>query len=100
MTSAPNFRRLPLRDIMTDAEKRSRDMIDHLHTTWLAQSTELRDLSRPTRKKSQFPTYKALNNCLTRMLEIDTETEQALIHLIEEIEEILERARIELDVRR
>ena len=51
-----NLRRLPLRDLLTDAEKRNRDLIEHLHNTWLARAADLRDLSRPVRRRSHYPT--------------------------------------------
>jgi hypothetical protein len=94
------FRRLPLRDIITDAEKRTRDLIEHLNNTWLKQVAELRDLSRPTRKKSHFPTFKALNNVRERMLEIDLNTAALVDYLQQELEEIAEHARRERAIRR
>lgn len=100
MATPANFRRLPLRDLITDAEKRTRDLIEHLQITWLNQSNDLRDLSRPTRKKSQFPTYKALNNSRERMIETETEIGSQIDFLRQELEEIIEHARRELAVRR
>ena len=47
MAPEKTYRRLPLRDLMTDAEKRSRDVAEHVHSTWGAGVTDLRDLSRP-----------------------------------------------------
>src|SRR5215472_6955708 len=47
MISERPYRRLPLRDLMTDAEKRTRTLIEHFTTTWLEGVADLRDLSRP-----------------------------------------------------
>ena len=100
MAVEKTFRRLPLRDIITDAEKRTRDLIEHLNNTWLKQAAELRDLSRPARKKSHFPTFKALNNVRERMLEIDLNTAALVDYLYQELEEIAEHARRERAIRR
>jgi hypothetical protein len=95
-----SFRRLPLRDLMTDAEKRTRDLAEHINTTWLAQTTDLRDLSRPVRKKSHFPTLKSLKNALDRLIQVDQETAVLIDHLGQELEEICEHARRERFSRR
>jgi hypothetical protein len=75
-------------------------LIEHLNNTWLKQVAELRDLSRPTRKKSHFPTFKALNNVRERMLEIDLNTAALVDYLQQELEEIAEHARRERAIRR
>ncbi len=95
MVIEKSFRRLPLRDLMTDAEKRTRDLIDHLTVTWLAQANELRDLSRPLRKKSHYPTIKALRNSLDRLLKTDQDTAVLIDYLSQELEEICAHARRE-----
>lgn len=95
-----SFRRLPLRDLMTDAEKRTRDLILHFNSSWLTQAAELRDMSRPLRKKSHYPTLKSLKNALERMLQIDQDTAVMLDHLSQELEEICEQAQRERSSRR
>jgi hypothetical protein len=95
-----SFRRLPLRDLMTDAEKRTRDLAEHFNTTWLGQANELRDLSRPARKKSHFPTLRALKNALERLIQLDQDTAVMVDHLSEELEQICEHARRERFSRR
>jgi len=90
-----SFRRLPLRDLMSDAEKRTRDLVNHFNTTWLPLSVELRELSRPIRKKSHYPTLQALKNTLERMLQLDQDTAVLIDHLSQELEEICEHARRE-----
>ncbi len=95
-----SFRRLPLRDLMTDAEKRTRDLAEYLHTTWLHQANELRDLSRPVRKKSHFPTLRALKNALDRFIQVDQDAAVLIDHLSQELEEICDHARRERATRR
>jgi len=90
-----SFRRLPLRDLITDAEKRTRDLIEHFNTTWIPQVHELHDLSRLPRKKGHYPSLQSLKNVLDRMLQIDQETAVLIDHLSQELEEICEHARRE-----
>ena len=95
MTPDKSPRRLPLRDLMTDAEKRTRDLAEHLHVTWLGRAADLHDLSRPVRRKSHYPTLQALHNALNKILETSVETEKLLEHLGQELDEIREHARRE-----
>lgn len=81
-------RRLPLRDLLTDVEKRSRDLVEHMHSDWMGQAGELRDLSRPVRKRSHYPTLLSLLNCLNHLIETSEETEKIIARLTEQLEEI------------
>src|SRR6185437_11961788 len=96
----PSFRRLPLRDLMTDAEKRARDLIEHFTVTWLARVADLGDLSRPIRKRSHYPTIQALENALQKTIQTDEETRQMIGYLMQELNEILDHARREQLTRR
>jgi hypothetical protein len=95
-----SFRRLPLRDLMTDAEKRVRDLCEHFNVTWLARVADLRDLSRPIRKRSHYPTLHALQNALQKALETNAETRKLIDYLAQELNEILQHARREQMARR
>ncbi len=95
MISDRSFRRLPLRDLMTDAEKRVRDLIEHFTVTWLARTADLRDLSRPIRKRSHYPTLLALQNAVQKTIQTNEETRHLIAYLGQELSEILEHARRE-----
>jgi hypothetical protein len=95
-----SFRRLPLRDLMIDAEKRVRDLVEHFNITWLACVADLRDLSRPIRKRSHYPTLYALQNALLKTIQTHKETCQLIDYLVQELNEILQHARREQMVRR
>jgi hypothetical protein len=95
MAADKSFRRLPLRDLMTEAEKRTRNLVDHFTITWLPRATDLRDLSRPVRRKSHYPTLQALLNALHKIQSTTQETEALIEHLGQELEEIREHARRE-----
>ncbi|HTU23689.1 MAG TPA: hypothetical protein VMG10_36970 [Gemmataceae bacterium] len=100
MITERSFRRLPLRDLLTDAEKRIRDLVEHFNVTWLARVADLRDLSRPIRKRSHYPTLHALQNALQKAVDTNAETRQIIDYLLQELNEILEHARREQLARR
>lgn len=100
MPSERSFRRLPLRGLMTDAEKRVRDLVEHFNVTWLARVGDLRDLSRPIRKRSHYPTLHALHNALQKTIQTHEETRQLIDYVTQELNEILEHARREKLARR
>jgi hypothetical protein len=95
MAVEKTYRRLPLRDLMTDAEKRSRDVADHISTTWLGRITDLRDLSRPLRRKSHYPTLTALENALQKLVEETVSTGELIDYLERQLNEIRDHARRE-----
>lgn len=95
MITERSFRRLPLRDLMTDAEKRVRDLHEHFQVTWLARVADLRDLSRPIRKRSHYPTLHALQNALQKTVDTNEETRRLIEYLVQELNAILEHAQRE-----
>jgi hypothetical protein len=92
---AKPYRRLPLRELLTDAEKRSRDLVEQLNSHWLARASDLRDLSRPLRRRSHYPTLLALLNALQKIVQIHEETEGQLEYILRELDEIRDHARRE-----
>lgn len=100
MITDRSFRRLPLRDLLTDAEKRVRDLVEHFNVTWLPRVADLRDLSRPIRKRSHYPTLQALRNALQKTIETNAQTREIINYLAQELNEILEHARREQLTRR
>jgi hypothetical protein len=95
MALEKTYRRLPLRDLLTDAEKRSRDVAEHLHNTWVPRVADLRDLSRPLRRKSHYPTLVALQNALQRLVQLTAETGEQIDYLERQLNEIRDHARRE-----
>src|ERR1700756_1507899 len=88
-------RRMTLRQQLTHAEKCSRDLIEHFQATILPHLTDLRDLSRPIRRRSHYPAMVALVNSLKRMQQAGTDTLEMLEYLHEQLQEIQEHARRE-----
>jgi hypothetical protein len=94
LTDKPT-RRLPLRDLLTDAEKRTRALIEEMGTTWLERATDLRDLSRPLRKRSNYPTLLALQHAIQKLVQLTEQTDALVMPLLQELDEINEHGRRE-----
>jgi hypothetical protein len=88
-------RRMTLRQQLTHAEKCSRDLIEHLHGTLMPYLSDVRDLSRPVRRRSHFPTLVAVLNALKKLQNSGTETIETLDYLLQQMQEIREHARRE-----
>jgi len=88
-------RRMTLRQLLTHSEKCARDLIEHLNTVLLPREQDFRDLSRPVRRRSHYPTLLAMHNALQKLHESGGETQQMAEYLLELLEEIREHARRE-----
>ncbi len=86
-------RRMTLRQLLAHTEKSTRDLIEHCHSTLLAGLSDFRDLSRPIRRRSHYPTFVALLNSLHKLQEINKNTQQMAEYLQERLKEIREHAR-------
>jgi hypothetical protein len=91
LTEKP-IRRMTLRQLLTHAEKYSRDLIEHFNGTFLPKVTDFRDLSRPVRRKSHFPTLLALLNALRNLESAGSEITANIDHLTEQMKSIREHA--------
>ncbi|HEV8061447.1 MAG TPA: hypothetical protein VGP68_16330 [Gemmataceae bacterium] len=88
-------RRMTLRQQMTHVEKLSRDLIEHINSTLLANIADLRELSRPVRKKSNYPTMVAMSNSLNKVSQSSAETTEFIDYLQEQLQEIRDHAQRE-----
>jgi hypothetical protein len=100
MPGNPNVRRMTLRQLLTSSEKCSRDLGEQLHTTLLSRAADCRDLSRPVRRRSHYPTVVAVMNALNKLSEANEETEALVDFLLEQLESIRDMARRERQNRR
>jgi hypothetical protein len=62
ITSNVPIQRMTLRQLMTHAEKLARDLNEYVTVELLGKLSDLHELSRPVRRKSQYPTIAALQN--------------------------------------
>jgi hypothetical protein len=88
-------RRMTLRQLLTHSEKVVRDLIEHLNTVLLPREQDFRDLSRPVRRRSHYPTLLALHNALQKLHEAGDEAQHLADYLLELLEEIREHAKRE-----
>jgi hypothetical protein len=86
---------MTLRQQMTHVEKLTRDMIEHVNSSLIANISDLRDLSRPVRKKSHYPTLVAVSNSLNKLTQTSAETSEFLDYLQEQLHEIRDHAQRE-----
>jgi hypothetical protein len=88
-------RRMTLRQLLTHSEKCSRDLTEHLQMTLLPQVSDFRDLSRPVRRRSHYPTLVALQNALKKVVAAREEAVALANYLHEQLEEIRQHAKRE-----
>jgi len=89
------IRRMTLRQLLTHAEKSSRELAELVQATLLVRISDFRDLSRPIRRRSHYPTMLALQNALRRLTEASEETQNMITYLNENLEAIREHAQRE-----
>lgn len=91
MTEKP-IRRMTLRQLLTHAEKASRDLIELVNSSFLSRVSDFRDLTRPVRRRSHYPTLLAVQNALRKVQETGKEVNRQATELHEALESIREHA--------
>jgi hypothetical protein len=92
MGSEKPIRRMTLRQLLTHSEKCSRDLIELVKSGFLPRVADYRDLSRPVRRRSHYPTMLAVQNALRKLLESAKEMEEMSAALNEHLEVIRDHA--------
>lgn len=92
MTTEKPLRRMTLRQLITHAEKLNRDLIDLITTGFLSRTNDFRDLSRPVRRRSHYPTLLAVHNALRKLLEVNDQVQAMSGDLIDHLEAIRDHA--------
>jgi hypothetical protein len=92
MGSDKPVRRMTLRQLLTHSEKCARDLVDLVQTGFLSKIGDFRDLSRPVRRRSHYPTLIALQNSLKKVLETVQQTHDLAEFLHEHMEAIRDHA--------
>jgi hypothetical protein len=100
MNSDRPLRRLTLRQLLASSDKCSRELYETVHTHFLARLADARDLSRPVRRRSHYPTMTALQNGLRRLHEAAEQADQQLTALEGHLDAIREHAQREKVARR
>ncbi len=86
-------RRMPLRQLLTHSEKCTRDLIEHLRSSLGPLLSEFRELSRPVRRRSSYPTLMTVRNALRKMEKASEETREMADYLRQRLEEIQRHGR-------
>jgi hypothetical protein len=89
------LRRLPLRQLLASSDRTTRDLAELVHTHLMPRIADFRDLSRPVRRKSQFPTVLAFHNGLRRLMEAGDRLQTSITVLQEHLEAIRDHAQRE-----
>ena len=90
-----SLRRLPLRQLLASSDKTTRELAELVHTHLLPRVIDFRDLTRPVRRKSQYPTMVAFNNGLRRMVEANDQLQALIVVLQEHLDAIRDHAQRE-----
>jgi hypothetical protein len=93
MMTDKSVRRMPLRQLLTHSEKYSRDLIDFIRASLIPQLTEFRELSRPVRRRSSYPSMIAIQNALRKLQKATEETRHMVDYLQGRLQEIKEHSR-------
>jgi hypothetical protein len=93
MVAERQYRRMPLRQLLTHSEKCSRDLIEHLRSTLGPQLSEFRELSRPVRRRSSYPTMVTMRNALRKLAQANDEAHKMAEYLLERLLEIQKHGR-------
>jgi hypothetical protein len=96
MAADKPFRRMPLRQLLTHSEKCSRDLIEHLRSTLGPVLSEFRELSRPVRRRSPYPSMVSMRNALRKIQQATDEAHQMAEYLQERLQEIQRHGRRQL----
>ena len=88
-------RRMTLRQQLTHAEKCVRDLVEHFHGSLLPSISDVRDLSRPVRRRSHYPTMVSMSNAVNKLQQAGVDINKILEYLQEQLQEIREHARRE-----
>lgn len=92
MNDEKPLRRMTLRQLLTHSEKCSRDLIEHLTASLLPRIGEFRDLSRPVRRRSHYPTLLAVQNALKKLKNMSDEVQALAEYLHEHLQAVREHA--------
>jgi hypothetical protein len=92
VTDKPS-RRMPLRQLLTHSEKCTRDLIEHLRSTLGPILSEFRELSRPVRRRSSYPSMVTMRNALKKVQQASKECHEQAEYLRERLMEIQKHGR-------
>src|SRR3977135_4035348 len=90
-----SLRRLPLRQLLASSDKTAREVAELVHTHLLPRVIDFRDLTRPVRRKSHYPTMLAFQNGLRLIAEAHAQLQVLIAILQEHLDAIRDHAQRE-----
>jgi hypothetical protein len=87
--------RLPLRQLLASSDRATREAAEMVHTHLLPRISDFRDLTRPVRRKSHYPTMQAFQNGLRHMLEANDQLQAKIAEVQEHLDAIRDHAQRE-----
>ena len=93
--SDKTLRRLPLRQLLASSDKTTRELAELVHTHLMPRVFDFRDLTRPIRRKSHYPTMVAFDNGVRRLLEANDRLQILVAVLQEHLDAIRDHAQRE-----
>jgi len=89
------LRRLPLRQLLASSDRTARELSELVYTHFIPRVTDFRDLTRPVRRRSQYPTVQAFHNGLRRVTEASDQLTAMVSVLQEHLDAIRDHAQRE-----
>jgi hypothetical protein len=89
------LRRLPLRQLLASSDKATRELAELVYTHFIPRVSDFRDLTRPVRRKSTYPTMLAFQNGLRRLSEAHDQLNVMIGVLQEHLDAIRDHAQRE-----
>jgi|ERR1043165_735648 hypothetical protein len=93
--SERDLRRLPFRQLLAHSDKKANEVVELVYKQFVARISDYRDMTRPVRRKSSYPTMLALLNSLRRLRETHDELNSLLSVLHEHLDAIRDHAQRE-----
>ena len=93
--SEKSLRRLPLRQLLARSDRTARELAELVHTHLMPRVADFRDLTRPVRRKSHYPTMVAFHNGLRRLAEANDQLQSIISVLQEHLDAIRDHAQRE-----
>ncbi len=90
-----SLRRLPLRQLLASSDRTTRELAELVHTHMMPRVMDFRDLTRPVRRKSHYPTILAFQNGLRRLTEAHDQLQTLIAVLQEHLDAIRDHAQRE-----
>jgi len=100
MSSEKPLRRLPLRQLLASSDKVSRELHELVQTHFVQRVADARDLSRPVRRRSHYPSMISLQNAVRRLTEAHDQVQNLMASLHDHLDAIRDHAQREQTARR